>query len=207
MASDTISPVAAALGVGLALASAPGPVQAVLVTEAVRGGVTRGLRAWVGAAGTFGMLLLALALGLSFAAPGDAAVRILKVVGGLLLVWLAVDGLRSARDFGPEDAASPGLHPTARGSLAIVLNPGAWLFLAAVASPLVASATRSGGRRTALATALALLIGVSSGDIALVLLAGLGLRKTRPAVVRVVQRALAVLLAGLGVWLIVQGIA
>ena len=63
------SPVLAALGIGVALAGAPGPVQAVLLTESVRGGVPRGLRALAGVHGTFGLLMLALAFGLSFARP------------------------------------------------------------------------------------------------------------------------------------------
>ena len=47
-----LGPVAGALGIGLALAGAPGPVQAILLTESVRGGFGRGLRAMLGAAAT-----------------------------------------------------------------------------------------------------------------------------------------------------------
>jgi threonine/homoserine/homoserine lactone efflux protein len=50
-----------ALAIGVALASAPGPVQAVLVTEAVRGGTGRGLRALAGVHLTFGAVLVCLA--------------------------------------------------------------------------------------------------------------------------------------------------
>ena len=60
------------------------------------------------------------------------------------------------------------MHPTVRGILAILLNPGGWLFLAAVASPLFLSAARGGGRGRAVLTALALAFGAALGDFRLV---------------------------------------
>ncbi len=87
-----LAPLMAALGLGLALASAPGPVQAVLLAESVRGGTARGLRALAGANATFGLLLVTLALGLSIAVPGGFLLRALEVAGGAFLIWLTVDG-------------------------------------------------------------------------------------------------------------------
>src|SRR5918992_357616 len=154
----TLSPVLAGLGLGLALAGAPGPVQAVLLAESVRGGMPRGFRAMAGASVTFGLLLVALALGLSVAPPGGPALRVLKVAGGALLLWLALDGFRSG---GAGRASSDhwALPPAARGALAVLLNPGGWLFLGAVASPLFASASRLGGTGSALVVAGALVTG------------------------------------------------
>jgi len=205
MAADGSSPVLTSLGIGIALASAPGPVQAVLLTEAVRGGIPRGLRALAGSTLTFASICLVLALGLSVARPSGVVLRTLKVAGGALLLWLAVDGFRSKYEVGQMAGERRGLHPTARGSLAIVLNAGAWLFLAAVASPLLLSAARSGGRGTAVLAALALVVGAGTGDFGVVLLGGLGLRRAGGRVVLWAQRVLATLLAGLGIWLIVQG--
>jgi threonine/homoserine/homoserine lactone efflux protein len=207
MAPEVTSPVLAAFGIGVALASAPGPVQAVLLTEAVRGGVPRGARALAGSSFTFGSLLLILALGLSVARPSGAMLRILKVAGGALLLWLAIDGVRSRYEVDRTSAGRRRLHPTTRGALAIVLNPGAWFFLAAVASPLLLSATRVGGRGSAVLAALALTIGAGIGDFGVVLLGGLGLRRAGERVILWTQRGLATLLAGLGVWLIVQGLS
>lgn len=198
--------VVAGLSLGLALASAPGPVQAVLLTEAVRGGIPRGLRALAGAASTFGVLLGALAFGLSLATPTGSALRILQVVGGAFLLWLAVDGLRSRPEAGLASAGRRTLPPAARGALAVLLNPGAWLFLGAVASPLFAAASAAGGTANALFVAAALAIGLGIGDVTVVLLGGLGLRQASERVVRWVRRALAILLAGLGVWLLVSGL-
>jgi threonine/homoserine/homoserine lactone efflux protein len=204
--ASTASSALAALGVGVALASAPGPVQAVLLTEAVRGGVRRGIRALAGSSLTFASLLVALALGLSIAAPSGAALRVLKLAGGVLLLWLAVDGFRSRYDIHRTAVERRTVPPAARGSLAIVLNPGAWLFLGAVASPLLTSATRAGGRGSAVLAALALAVGAGVGDLGVVLLGGLGLRRGGERAVRWTQRVLATLLAGLGIWLLVQGV-
>lgn len=196
----------AGLSLGIALAAAPGPVQAVLLTEAVRGGLARGFRALAGAAATFGVLLVSLALGLSVASPSGLVLRIMKVAGGAFLLWLAVDGFRSAGDVEAAPAERRKLPPAARGSLAVLLNPGAWLFLGAVASPLFLEAARVGGRWTAVLAATALMVGLALGDGAVVLIGGIGVRRSSAKVGLWVRRALAILLAGLGVWLIVSGV-
>jgi hypothetical protein len=138
------SHVLTALAIGVALAGAPGPVQAVLLAEAVKGGVRRGLRALAGVHATFGMLLLGLALGISVVAPKGMVLRILMLAGGALLLWLAFDGLRSRDEEGEAPRGARALSPEIRGSLSILLNPGGWLFLGAIASPLVATATIRG---------------------------------------------------------------
>jgi threonine/homoserine/homoserine lactone efflux protein len=197
----------AGFGVGLALAGAPGPVQAILFAEAMRGGIGRGIRAMVGANGTFGLMLVALALGISLAPPSGVVLRALKVVGGGFLLWLAVEGFRSASETA-QGTVEPrrSLPPTARGTLAVLLNPGAWLFLGAVASPLLGAATRDGGTASALLVVLALVIGVMIGDGAVVVFAGVGLRRAGQRVETWVRRGLAIVLAGLGLWLIVGGV-
>jgi threonine/homoserine/homoserine lactone efflux protein len=204
--TETASPILAGLGLGVALAGAPGPVQAVLMAEAVRGGIARGFRALAGASLTFALLLVTLALGLSVAPPGGTVLRLLKVAGGALLLWLAVDGFRSGS--GAERAAADrrALPPAARGALAVLLNPGGWLFLGAVASPLFASATRLGGTGSALVVAGALVIGLALGDGAVVLFGGIGVRRAGERVERWVRRSLAVVLAGLGLWLLASGL-
>jgi threonine/homoserine/homoserine lactone efflux protein len=198
-------PVVAGLGIGIALAGAPGPVQAVLLAEAVRGGVGRGLQALAGASLTFGSLLLALALGLTVATPEGPSLRVLRVAGGALLMWLAIDAVRSGWE--ASDTASEGrVPPFARGSLAVLLNPGAWLFLPAVASPILASAMRLGGSGNGLLAGLALMGGAALGDLGVVVLGASGLRRASPGVGRWIRRVLALLLASLGAWLLVNGL-
>ena len=200
------SPVLAGLGVGVALASAPGPVQAVLLTESVRGGITRGLRALVGAGLTFGLLLCCEALGLSVVAPRGTALAALQVIGGGFLLWLSADGFRSSREPGRGGAAGRfDLPPFVRGVLAVLLNPGAWLFLAAVASPLFASAHQRSGAGGALIVAVVIMAGLATGDSTVVLLGGLGVRRAGGRARQWIAWALAALLAGFGVWLIATG--
>jgi threonine/homoserine/homoserine lactone efflux protein len=206
--ADQLAPVLAGLGLGIALAGAPGPVQAILLTEALRGGVQRGFRAMAGANLTLGVLLVALAFGVSVVVPGDPWLRILKLIGGAFLVFLGIDGFRNAAQTSTTTANSSRreLPPTARGALAVILNPPAWLFLATAASSLMASATQAGGTRTALLAALALLLGVAAGDGTLVLASGLGLRRASSDIGRQLRRVLSVVLALLGASLMLSGI-
>jgi threonine/homoserine/homoserine lactone efflux protein len=206
MFSD-FSPAVTGLGLGIALAGAPGPVQAILLAEALRGGTGRGLRALLGANLTFGVLLLILAFGYSFAVPNQAVLRILQVVGGLLLIGIGIDGFRVRADGAHRVGTRTELPPAARGALAVVLNPGAWLFLATAASSLVAAASQVGGRPAAVTAALALLAGVAAGDTTVVLAGGFGLRRAGQGVARWLRRALALALVGLGAWLLLGGIA
>lgn len=206
--ATALSPAMAGLGLGIALASAPGPVQAVLLAEALRdGGVRRGLRAMAGANLTFGALLVALALGLSFAPPTGTVLRLLQAAGGLLLLWLAADGLGLKRSTpSATEISATRVPPVARGVLAVILNPGAWLFLAIVATPLFASASRASGTPGALVAALMLVVGVALGDVSVVLLGGLGVRRAAEHVQLWVRRGLALILAALALWLLASSV-
>jgi threonine/homoserine/homoserine lactone efflux protein len=123
-----------------------------------------------------------------------------------VLVALAVDGVR-AGDASASTAARRTLPPSLRGSLAILLNPGGWLFLAVVASPLLSTASQRGGVGTALAAAIALVAGAAVGDAGLVVVGGAGVRRASGNTLTWIRRSLAGVLAGAGVWLIVAGIA
>ena len=210
--TESWSAILAGLGLGIALAGAPGPVQAILMAESLRGGVGRGFRAMLGATLTFGSLLIALALGVSIAVPSDPLLRVLKLIGGVFIIFLGVDGFRSANalaaapNAGQPRARGVQLPPAARGALAVLLNPPAWLFLATAASSLLASATQTGGTRAAILAALALLSGVAVGDSSLVLASGLGLRRARSDIGRNVRRGLSIVLVILGASVLVSGL-
>jgi len=206
MTIESVAPALAGLWIGLALASAPGPVQAVLLAEAHRGGMARGFRAMAGALLTFGFLLAGIALGLSLKPPGGPMLRVLQGAGGAFLLWLAIEGFRArtpAEGAPADQASSP---PAIRGALAVLLNPGAWLFLATVGSSLLSSAGRDGRLGGSLLAAMALLTGCAIGDGAVVLLGGVGLRRADARVGTWVRRALAALLAGLGLWLVAAAV-
>ncbi|MDQ6772048.1 MAG: LysE family transporter [Candidatus Dormibacteraeota bacterium] len=196
----------AGFGLGLALAGAPGPVQAILLAEGIRGGVRRAVRAMAGANLTFALLLLAVALGLSVARPSHLLLTIVRLAGGLFLLWLAAEGLLSSRRTEAQRNVRGSLPPAARGTLAVILNPGGWIFLATVATSLFAAAAQLGGRAASILTALALTAGIAVGDFGVVLLGGLGLRRVDPRVTVWVRRGLALVLAGLGGGLLLSGL-
>jgi threonine/homoserine/homoserine lactone efflux protein len=197
---------AAAFGLGVALGTSPGPVQLLLFSESSRGGLGRGLRAMAGANGTFGLMLALLAAGLSSIEPGEGFLRAVQVVGGAFLVFLAVDAVREARR-PPVDreARSGGLHPALRGAIAVLFNPGVYVFLATTGAAVAADAGANGGRELAFLTVGALLVGVSLSDSAMVAL-GAGAHRVSPRVLRIVSHALAAGLAALGLLLIARGL-
>lgn len=195
----------AAFGVGIALGTSPGPVQLLLFSEASRGGVGRGLRVMAGANATFGLMLLALAAGLSQLAPGERFLRAVQVVGGAFLLFLAVDALRENRRPHERDDPRPSLHPAVRGIVTVLLNPGVYVFLATSGAAIIGSAARVGGRPTAVATALALLVGVSVMDSVMVLL-GAGAHRVSERALRLLGDVLAVGLGALGLWIGLQGL-
>jgi threonine/homoserine/homoserine lactone efflux protein len=203
--SDLAHP-AAAFGLGIALGTSPGPVQLLLFSEASRGGTGRGLRAMAGANGTFGTMLLALALGVSSLRPGAGSVRVIQVIGGSFLLFLAVDALRESHTRDATEGKRSGLHPTIRGAIAVVGNPGVYVFLATTGTAVLADATDAGGRSIALLTALALLAGVSVMDSGMVVL-GAGAHRVSRRSLRILGDGLAVGLGVIGALLVIRGIA
>jgi threonine/homoserine/homoserine lactone efflux protein len=201
-----LSPAFAAFGLGVALGTSPGPVQLLLFSEASRGGVRRGLLAMVGANGTFGTMMLLLAAGLASLEPGETFLRVVQVIGGAFLVFLAADAIRESRRPEATETPRPGLHPTMRGIVAVLLNPGVYVFLATTGAAVVASALDQGGRPQAFATVIALLAGVSLMDFGMVLL-GTGAHRVSDRALRILGDVLALALGALGLLLIVRGIA
>jgi threonine/homoserine/homoserine lactone efflux protein len=195
----------AAFGLGVALGASPGPVQLLLFSEASRGGAGRGLRAMGGANATFGAMMLLLAAGLSSLEPGETFLRVVKVIGGAFLVFLAFDATRESRRPHEVEETRKGLHPAVRGIVAVVLNPGVYVFLATTGTAVVASAVDQGGRGLAIVTVVALLLGVSLMDSAMVLL-GAGAHRVSDRFLRILSDVLAVAMGALGVWLMLRGI-
>src|SRR5215218_4571770 len=207
---DSASPVdlsipLAAFGLGVALGASPGPVQLLMFSEASRGGAGRGLRAMAGANATFGLMMLLLAAGLSSLEPGETFLRVVEVIGGSFLMFLAVDAIREGRRQQVVDDPRGGLHPSVRGVVAVLLNPGVYVFLATTGTAVVACAVDEGGRGLAVATVIALLLGVSLMDSAMVLL-GAGAHRVSDRFLRILSDVLAVAMGALGVWLVIRGI-
>ena len=81
--------VSSAFTLGFALGAAPGPVQVLILSETARGGFSGGLRVMLGANGTLFAVMVALALGFSSLTPGPGLLRVLRLVGGAFIVFLA----------------------------------------------------------------------------------------------------------------------
>jgi threonine/homoserine/homoserine lactone efflux protein len=99
------------------------------------------------------------------------------------------------------------LGPTARGVVSVILNPGAWIFFGTTATAVVAQATAAQGRDAALLAAAAMTLGVSCSDLTFSLIGSGGRRVVGDRGLRWIRAALAVALAGIGVWFVLQGLA
>jgi threonine/homoserine/homoserine lactone efflux protein len=150
-------------------------------------------------------MMLLLAAGLASLEPGETFLRVVQVIGGAFLIFLAVDAIRESRRPEATETPRPGLHPTIRGIVAVLLNPGVYVFLATTGAAVVASALDQGGRPQAFATVIALLAGVSLMDLGMVLL-GTGAHRVSDRALRILGEVLALALGVLGLLLIVRGL-
>jgi threonine/homoserine/homoserine lactone efflux protein len=209
---DGTSHVLPAFLLGMALAAAPGPVQVLILGETARTGLRGGLRVMAGANGALLLVMVVLALGFSALQPGPVALRVLRLVGGGFLIYLAVAELtelrresRGTRAPG-EPTASRSIGPTARGVLGVVVNPGAWIFFATTAATVVAQATVDGGTQAALLAAVSMTVGVSATDLGTALLGAGGRTLLGDRGLRSIRIALAIVLLAIGTAFVVQGI-
>lgn len=203
-----LSQPAAALGIGVALGAAPGPVQVLILAESAHGGARRGLHVVAGVNVIFIVLLLGLEFGLASLEPAEAALDVLRLAGGAFLLWLSLVIYReSRRPAGPADARRTRLHPFARGVLAVMLNPGVWIFLATTASAVIADAEREGGHALGLLTAAAMVVGALIPDMVLVAVGSGGATRLGEPLRRRLEPVLAAGLAAFGILLLYQAAA
>ena len=204
--SDHVVP---AFALGAALGAAPGPVQLLILNETARHGIARGFRVMLGANGTVFVVLAVLALGFSTVEPSTEVVRGLRVVGGLFLIFLAVNELRSLRREAAGEAPpirkGDRLGPTTRGVMLVIVNPGAWIFFASTGAAVMAEASADAGRDAALAAALAMTLGVTLTDFGSALI-GTGSRALLgERALTWVRTVLSILLLAIGIAFVVQG--
>lgn len=190
------------LSLGLSAGLSPGPLLTLVITTSLRDGFWHGLRVAVAPFLTDLPIILLALLVLDRLPPWSLA--LIGVIGGLYVVYLGWETIRSARQGNLADAvtapAPSGRQSLLRGAVVNALNPHPYLFWAAVGGPtlLVAHAQRPLYAVAFLVGFYALLVGSKVAVAALVhsqshLLAGPWYRR--------VLTALGVLLMGLGVWL------
>lgn len=207
--TDAWAGIGPAFAVGFALGAAPGPVQVLILSETTRRGFSGGLRVMAGANLTLLAILIVLALGFSAVEPSDALLRVLQVVGGAVLLYIAANEIRLLRGevrATTVDVPSRRVGPTTLGVVSVLLNPGAWIFFATTASAVMADASSDAGQTAALLTAFAMAIGVSASDLTFTLLGSGGRRLFGERGLRWIRIGLAVLLGGIGVAFAAQGL-
>ncbi|PWJ53760.1 Threonine/homoserine/homoserine lactone efflux protein [Quadrisphaera granulorum] len=137
----TSSTVLLFLAAALPLAAFPGPAVAVILAVSLRHGRAHGLAATAGVEAGNAVHVLAATVGLSaLVAASATAFTVVKVVGAMWLLWLALTALRS-RSSGtladlkssadPQASSGPLHHSARRGLLVGVLNPKTAIFFVA----------------------------------------------------------------------------
>ena len=198
----------AAFAFGFALGAAPGPVQLLILTQTARRGLRGGLLVMLGANLTLLAILVALAVGLSAAEPSATALRVLRIAGGIVLVGIAANELRTlvAGDDRTVETPDRRWDPTVIGIVAVLLNPGAWLFFATTASSVLATVAARDDRTAAVVTAVLIAVGVSASDLLFSVLGSGGRRLVGETWLVRIRGLLAVALAALGVLFVWQGV-
>ncbi len=124
------------LSMGLSAGISPGPLLALVVTASLRNGLAGGLRVALAPFITDAPIIILAVLIVDRLPPG--ALRWVGTAGGLLVIWLGIEILRSLRGARlPDGAADTGdaRRELWRGVLVNILSPHPYLFWATVGAP------------------------------------------------------------------------
>lgn len=191
------------LGVSLGLAAglAPGPLHALVLATSLQRGFRAGAR--IAIAPLLTDLPVVSAGVLAVGVMPDRLVRVMAAVGGLFIIYLAMEAAR----WRPVEGrmAVPASTDVRRGFLANILNPHPWLFWLGVGGPLLRSAwteswTSAGGFLVAF---YVLLVG---SKLLLAAVAARGAKFVERSWYRWVIRGSAALLAIMGIFLIAAAV-
>lgn len=199
------------VSLGFAAAALPGPLQAYLLNTALTQGWRRSLFVVVSPLIVDIPIILAVLLALNtMEAVMPNIADIMQVVGGVFVLYLAWGALQDYRNnVSLTDPEAPATQQTARGTFtrALILNavsPGPYLFWTTVNGPLLQQALeRSAGHGVVFL--LAFYVTFLSGFMVMAALVS-ALRTLNDRLTRGLILAAAVLLAGIGLWLIVGGV-
>jgi threonine/homoserine/homoserine lactone efflux protein len=131
------------LGLSVLLILTPGPNQALLTSRVLSGGYRAGFAAVRGLSAGMAVHVAAATAGLSALLASSAEVfGVVKLLGGLYLLWLGVAAIRRARRRPEEEArggsASGRGSPFREGLLSMTLNPKVGVYFVAVVPQFVA---------------------------------------------------------------------
>ena len=191
------------LTLGFAAGAQPGPFQTYLISQTLSQGWRR---AWIAA---FAPLvsdgpIVALTLLVLSQVP-DWFQRVLQIVGGLFVLYLAWGAFKAWKAFSPDtEAPQDGSQSLLRAAMMNALSPGPYLFWSLVIGPLIVSTWRE-NPANALSIVLAFYFAMIGLNFSIVLLFGQAARFGNQ--VRKAMLGFSVLaLAGFGVYQLWQGI-
>jgi threonine/homoserine/homoserine lactone efflux protein len=131
------------LSLGFSSGVSPGPLLALVITASLRSGLPGGLRVALAPLVT-DLPIIALSVLLVGSLPQEA-LRWVGTVGGLVVMWMGVETIRSARNAALPDKLDTQADPRRelwRGVLVNALNPHPYLFWATVGGPALVAGWR-----------------------------------------------------------------
>ena len=191
------------ISIGFVSGISPGPLMTLVLTSTLERGFRAGLLTAIAPLLTDAPIIVLSFLVLRQVPPGFLA--LITVAGGLFIVWIGVQTIRSARQLQESDVQSGGGRDLLRGALVNLLNPHPWLFWMTVGAPfLIQSWNEAAWHAVAFLVALySLLVGTK---IAVAWATARGRRFLNSRWYRRLLVACGVLMVGLGCALIWQGL-
>ena len=197
---------ATALALGFTAGISPGPLLTLVLSSTLERGFWAGVRVSIAPLLSDGPIL-AIALLVLKDLP-SAWLTGITLVGGLFVIWIGVQTVRSSRgELRTEDAVRGGAAvDLRRGALVNVLNPHPWIFWLSVGGPLLVGTWRQAPALAIgfLAVFFTLLVGCK---VALAWLTAAGRRFLTGRWYRLLLAGSGLLLIGLGAVLVGQGVA
>ena len=148
---DPVQYLLVGLGLGLGAGLAPGPLQALVISVALRSGFTAGARVAVSPLISDAVVIV-VSLLVVRSVP-ERGVAALGIVGGLFVVWLGVGAIREA-SAGIDAGTTSDAGALRRGALVNLLSPHPWIFWLTVGGPVLVAAWADSA-----ASAVAFLVG------------------------------------------------
>ena len=192
------------LATALVIALSPGPGMLYVASRTLAGGRGEGMASTLGT-GIGGFVhVLGGAIGVSAVLAASAtAFMVLKLVGGVYLIWLGIRTFRGARLAVPEAAATGSSRALREGILVEATNPKTAAFFLAVLPQFVDPAAGSVAMQFVVLGAIS--VGLNTAVDAVVVLGAMRLRRAAlaaPRMMRRVQQGSGAILAALGLSLL-----
>ena len=191
----------AAVLLGFSAGLAPGPLMALVVMQTLRHGVGHGIRVALAPLLTDAPIVVLSLTMVACLADFPLALALLSVLGGAVVMGLALEGFRAELP-----GVQAGMGALGRGVAVNFLNPQPWLFWFGIGGPMLVTANARLGL-PAPAAFLVIFYGLLVGlKVAMAVLLGRYRGRLGAAWYRRIMRGLSALLALFGIWLIADGV-